>query len=109
VTRILFWVLTGVAALFVASFVVSNRQPVELGLFPLPDLVALPLWLVVFGAMAVGIASGLLISWIRHGGLRADRRRHARRARALEAELAELRPEAPAAKTEGRALVGRTA
>jgi uncharacterized integral membrane protein len=104
--RVLFWVLAGVGSLIVASFVVSNRQPVELGLWPLPDAYGLPLWLIVFLALAAGFVAGWAVDWWRHGRVRADRRRHARRVQTLEAELAQTRADQAAAKPESRALVG---
>jgi lipopolysaccharide assembly protein A len=105
--RFLFWPLTGAAALVAASFVVSNRQPVEIGLWPLPDAYGLPLCAIVVIALVLGFAAGWSTSWLRHGKVRSERRRHARRVEALEAELAEKRAPAPATvpATGSRALV----
>ena len=94
--RLVYWLLTGLFALVAASFAVSNRQPVEIGLWPLPDVYGIPLFLVTGAAFATGIAIGAAISWARHGKTRSERRRHARRVELLEAELASRRAGPPA-------------
>jgi uncharacterized integral membrane protein len=99
--RPFYWLGTGIAALVSASFVVSNRESVEIGLWPLPDLYGLPLYLVVGAALALGFLAGSSVTWLRHGRVRADRRRHARRVVALEAELAAGRPAAVPATVAG--------
>ena len=87
--RFLYWLVTGAAALVVASFVVSNREPVELGLWPLPDAYGIPLFAIVLVALGLGFLAGWSTSWVRHGKVRSDRRRHVRRVEALEAKLAQ--------------------
>jgi uncharacterized integral membrane protein len=93
---IVWLVVTGAAALVAASFVVSNRQPVDIGFWPLPDLYALPLFAVVGAALTAGFLAGWSISWLRHGKVRGERRRQARRIDVLEAELAAKRAGPPA-------------
>ncbi|HLY53993.1 MAG TPA: LapA family protein [Stellaceae bacterium] len=103
--RLLLWLVpTGAAALVVASFVVSNREPVELGLWPLPDAYGIPLFAIVLVAVALGFLAGWSTSWVRHGRIRSERRRHARRVEALEAELA-TKQAASSKPSESRALV----
>jgi uncharacterized integral membrane protein len=99
-----FWPVIGVLALLTASFVVSNRGTVEIGLWPLPDAYGVPLFAVVFAALLLGFLAGWSADWLRHGRVRAERRRHARRADALQAEL-DRKPAEPA-KPESRALIG---
>jgi len=104
--RPFYWLGTGIAALVSASFVVSNRDSVEVALWPLPDAYGLPLYLVVAAALALGFLAGGSVTWLRHGPVRAERRRHARRVVALEAELAAGRPTAAPTTLSGP---GRTA
>jgi uncharacterized integral membrane protein len=104
--RLPFWLLTALACLVAASFAASNRQSVEVGFWPLPDAYGLPLCVVVLAALALGFLMGSSVTWLRHGKVRAERRRHARRAEALEAELARARAETEAPRAESRALVG---
>ena len=43
---------------------VSNRQPVQLELWPLPHLVVLPLYLLVIGLLLLGVLAGLGLGWV---------------------------------------------
>ena len=62
---------------------VSNRQPVQLALWPLPHLVVLPLYLLVIGVLLLGVLAGLGMGW--WAG-----RHHRRRAREASGEAARL-------------------
>ncbi len=62
---------------------VSNRQPVELALWPLPHLVVLPLYLLVIGLLLLGVLAGLGLGWV-------SGRHHRRRARDASGEAARL-------------------
>ncbi|MCA0302379.1 MAG: lipopolysaccharide assembly protein LapA domain-containing protein [Proteobacteria bacterium] len=62
---------------------VSNRQPVELSLWPLPHLVVLPLYLLVIGLLLLGVLAGLGLGWM-------SGRHHRRRAREASGEAARL-------------------
>jgi lipopolysaccharide assembly protein A len=55
--------LFAIAALAAVVFAVSNRDSVVLDLWPLPFEAALPLYLVVLGAVAVGLLIGVSVSW----------------------------------------------
>ena len=102
--RFLYWFVIGAVALIVASFVVSNREPVDLGLWPLPDAYGLPLFAIVLAALVLGFLAGWSMSWVRHRKVRSERRRHARRVETLEAELA-TKQAASSRPSESRALV----
>jgi uncharacterized integral membrane protein len=62
---------------------VSNRQPVELALWPLPHLVVMPLYLLVLCMLLLGVLAGLGMGW--WAG-----RHHRRRAREASGEAARL-------------------
>jgi len=87
--RLLFFVVVTLAALYLAE---ANRAPVTISLDPFPGGEAselrfqAPLFLVIFGAVAVGVVLGAAASWLRH----AETRRNARAARS---ELAKTRSE----------------
>ena len=72
-------------------FVLSNREPVRLGMWPSDYALELPLSLTVIGAMAIAFLAGALIVWLSE----LPRRRRARQAeekvRLLEAQVAELK------------------
>jgi putative membrane protein len=101
--KFLWWIVLALAALLLVLFAVSNRETVSVGLWPLPDFVELPLFLVVLGTLLVGFLVGELVSWI--GGWRWRWRREARRSREriamlereLEAERAQRAGAAPLA------------
>ncbi|MFZ5780761.1 MAG: lipopolysaccharide assembly protein LapA domain-containing protein [Pseudomonadota bacterium] len=101
--RVLFvlFVLVGVL------IAVSNRQPVQLSLWPLPHLVVMPLYLLVIGVLLLGVLAGLGMGW--WAG-----RHHRRRARTakgeaarLEREVQRLREAPPAAAASPRAPAPR--
>ena len=81
-TRALFvlFVLVGVL------IAVSNSQPVELTLWPLPHVLRMPLYLLVIGILFLGVMAGLALGW--WGG-----RHHRRRARERGGEAARLERE----------------
>jgi uncharacterized integral membrane protein len=85
--RILWWIVLAVIAVILILFAVSNRESVSVGLWPLPDFVEMPLYLLVLGTLIIGFFFGEVVAWI--GGLRW--RREARRSRErialLEREL----------------------
>ena len=86
--RVLFWVLALLVAVVLASFAVSNREPVALGLWPLPWLLQAPVYLAVFGALLLGVVIGALAVWAGGARRRRELRRHRRHIAALERELA---------------------
>lgn len=70
---------------------VSNTQPVQLALWPLPHIVELPLYLLVVGLLLMGVLAGLGIGWwvARHHRRRG--REASSQAARLEREVARLR------------------
>jgi uncharacterized integral membrane protein len=77
---------------------VSNSQPVQLALWPLPHVAVLPLYLLVTGLLLLGVLAGLGLGWWagrRHR--RRARERHGEVAR-LEREVARLRADLAAAR-----------
>ncbi len=95
--RYLVLVLIGLLLLLVAS---ANRGAVSLTLLPaefVPYIgrnwaVDLPLYLVIFAAMAVGVLLGFLWEWLREHKHRKVAARSTREARQLNREIAKLKP-----------------
>jgi uncharacterized integral membrane protein len=85
--KILFWIFVLIVALVLALFAVSNRAMVALGLWPVPLLVEIPLYVAVLAALALGFLIGELAAWIAGRRWRREARRHARRIASLEGEL----------------------
>jgi hypothetical protein len=65
---------------------VSNSQPVQLALWPLPHLVVMPVYVLVVGVLLLGVLAGLGMGW--WAG-----RHHRRRAREASGEAARLERE----------------
>ncbi len=82
------WIVTAPAALAAALFAVSNREHVSVALWPLPDALDAPLYLVVLLALVLGFLFGELVAWLTAGRTRRLARERMRRIAALERELA---------------------
>ena len=104
--KALFWFFILLLAVMLALFAVANREVVSLGIWPLPFVLRVPLYLAVLAAVLVGFITGALAGWLGGRRMRGERRRRGRRIAALERELAatqaHLPPPAPAGS---RALV----
>ena len=74
-------------AILVVAFAVANRHGVIVRLDPLPVEIELPLYVVAFGGVLIGLLVGGLASWLRGGRWRREGRRQRRRATRLEREL----------------------
>jgi uncharacterized integral membrane protein len=85
--KFLWWIVLALAAIVLILFAVSNRETVSLGLWPLPALVELPLYLVVLGMLILGFLAGELVAWIGAWHWRREARRSRDRIAALEREL----------------------
>lgn len=70
---------------------VSNTQPVQLALWPLPHIVVLPLYLLVVGLLLTGVLAGLGIGWWAARHHRRRVREASSQAARLEREVARLR------------------
>ncbi|HTZ34653.1 MAG TPA: lipopolysaccharide assembly protein LapA domain-containing protein [Stellaceae bacterium] len=85
------WLVLALAALAVTLFAVSNRESVSLGLWPLPSVIDLPLYLVVLGGLVLGFVVGELAGWLGARRWRREARRARARIAALEGDLAAAR------------------
>ena len=85
--RILYRAAFLVIAIFLMLFAVSNRETVSVGFWPLPFLADVPLYLLCFLSLLIGVLIGVAASWV--AGHRNRRELSARRRRiaALEREL----------------------
>jgi uncharacterized integral membrane protein len=85
--KIVWWIVLALAALLLILFAVSNRETVSVGLWPLPTLIELPLYLVVLGTLILGFFVGELVAWISAWRWRREARRSRERVAVLEREL----------------------
>ena len=86
--KLLFWIVVVVVAAVLGSFAASNRESVALGLWPLPVLAELPLYIAVLGALLLGMLVGAVATWLAGGRRRRQARQRTRRLAALERDLA---------------------
>src|SRR5580704_949748 len=89
--KILWWIVLALAALLLILFAVSNRESVAVGLWPLPALVEMPLYLLLLATLVLGFVVGQLVAWIAGAHWRREARRSRDRIAALESELAASR------------------
>jgi putative membrane protein len=94
--RYLFLALVALALVVVA---LANRGPVTVRLvpdefapfLPLPNEFSLPMFLVIFGAIIVGLLIGFVWEWFREHAQRAEAARRKRELNRLEREVKGLR------------------
>jgi len=95
-----------VAAIVLIAFAIANTQTITLSFYPLPFQVAVPLYLVILGALVVGVFIGGVSSWLAARRHRRIARQRRRRIEALEAELAQLKQQA---ETKGEVALRQSA
>jgi uncharacterized integral membrane protein len=101
-SRVLFLVFVVIGVLIA----VSNTQPVELALWPIPHSVVLPLFLLVVALLLLGVLAGLSLGWwASRSHRRLARMRKAEVVR-LEREVTSLRADLAAARPQPAAPVG---
>jgi putative membrane protein len=79
-TRLFLAIVIGI----VAIFAVANRSSTKIDLSPLPFAPELPLFIVILGAMAIGLVIGAGLSSYSRQKLKWQARTHRKRAEALE-------------------------
>lgn len=97
--RYLRYLLIAAVTLALLTVALANRGPVEVRLLPeglaaltgLSFAVQVPMFLVLFAAVAVGIAVGFLWEWAREHKHRATASRSVREVKRLERELAVMK------------------
>lgn len=72
---------------------VSNREPVELGLWPLREKLVAPLFLLIVFLLLVGVLAGLMMGWFSNRRHRAQARHRGAEVERLEREVARLKSE----------------
>ena len=86
--RIVYQAVFLVVAIFLILFAVSNRETVSVGLWPLPFLADVPLYLLCFLTLSFGALIGVGAALITRGRDRRELRTRRRRIESLERELA---------------------
>jgi uncharacterized integral membrane protein len=84
------WIVGVPLLLLMVLFALSNREPVQLGLFPTDFTVEVPLSVAILAAMAIGFFLGGLRLWFTALHHRRAHRRAEEKVRLQEAKLQEL-------------------
>jgi lipopolysaccharide assembly protein A len=85
--KFLSWLILALVAVVLILFAASNREGVSIALWPLPDAVDLPLYLVLLGVLVFGFIAGELVGWVRSWRWKREARRSRERIALLEREL----------------------
>ena len=73
------------------SFALSNRAPVQLGLWPTDIVIEVPVSVAVLGGMAVAFVLGALMTWFGSLGHRRRANRAESQLRAAKAQVEDMR------------------
>jgi uncharacterized integral membrane protein len=87
---------------------VSNTERTELALWPIPQAIVLPLYLLVLAVLLLGVVAGLGLGWWAGRSHRRNARGRRREVERLEREVEELRAALVAAKPTPPAPSGPT-
>ena len=88
-------------------FALSNRQPVQLGLWPTDYAIQIPVSIAILVAMAIAFFIGGVVLWINVLGARGQARAAERARERLQAEVATLRSDLAAAQLRAERGVSR--
>lgn len=106
--KLLKWIAVGFAALVLIVFAVGNRQPIEVNLFPFGVVATLPLFVLFFASIMLGVLLSLIGSmWSKVKHFQHDRG-YKKKIAALENELAATKIEKNISSTSGAAIVAKT-
>lgn len=94
--KYLYWAFAAVLVIAAVLFALSNRVPIDIGIWPLPFL-SVPTYGVVLGAFALGFLSGAFMFWLRAFAAKARAKSTGRRADRLQRELDTLQTREEAA------------
>jgi putative membrane protein len=89
--RLIYWLIAGPLIILAVLFALSNRDLVDLEIWPLPFSLPAPVYLVALGGLAVGFFAGGIVAWFGAGRTRARARAAERALRARDVELEDLR------------------
>ncbi|MEE4188174.1 MAG: LapA family protein [Roseobacter sp.] len=111
--RYIKYALIATFAVFLIGVALANRDPVSIQLIPsevagwfaMNPQIELPLFIIIFGGIVVGLFVGFVWEWVREYGQRAEAARQAREMRRLQREVNRLKGEKHEGKDEVLALL----
>ena len=102
--RLVYWLIAVPLLVAVPLFAISNLNPVELTIWPLPFVVQVPVFVVALAGLAVGFFAGGIVAWFSAGRARARARSAERAVRTRDIEIEELRRKVQEAERANAAL-----
>ena len=81
--RFLEYVVASVVLIVLIVFSVSNRNQLEINLFPFPFLIEVPIYIALLGVLIIGVVIGGFVVYISNLGVRSTLRSDVRRKRIL--------------------------
>ncbi len=90
--KILSGIFTLALAMVAAAFAIANREEVAFRLDPLPYVIEMPLFVISFSALFIGILIGALAMWLRDGKVRKRVREERRVSTRLRNEMKVIDP-----------------
>lgn len=103
--KVLSWLIGLPLGLVAIIFAVVNRQAVSVDTWPFPWELQAPLYLLVLGALAVGLIAGSIFTWLAGTPVRGKALKESRRANTMAYQVEQLREEnAALQKTQQTAL-----
>ena len=97
-----YWTFAGILIVTAVLFALSNRESIDVRFWPLLDF-AMPTYVVVLGAFAIGFLSGGFLFWLRALAAKAKEKSTGRRADRLQRELDALQTKDDSLKASGTA------
>jgi uncharacterized integral membrane protein len=99
--RVIRYVILGTIAICLLVMALANRGDVTLnllpeelvGFWPFANSITLPLYVVIFGGIAMGVFLGFVWEWLREHKHRAEASRARKKADQLEREITQVRKE----------------
>jgi len=87
------WIIGFAFTVVITAFAVINRQPIEVYFNPIDEtqLITLPTYTIMLGALALGFVFGAFIVWLNDGKIRRERRRAKKEVKTLEKTVHELK------------------
>ncbi len=89
--KLLYWLIAGPLIALSILFALSNRESVDLSIWPLPFTAGVPVYVVALGGLALGFFAGGIVAWFGAGRTRGRARAAERTLRGREVELEDLR------------------
>ena len=103
------WIFLFPLAVALIVFAVSNREVVQLDLWPFPVTLHIPLFIMLFATLVIGVIWGGVATWFSGGSARRVGRIKAREARQAEAEIKRLKEQISKLEADARAGEDRMA